>query len=82
MDELSKLSDIELKNKLANLKEDLEDVKNERSFIFKQSGVHVSSSKVAIQMEEYDTDIEKLNASIAKCEQEFEQRNREQQEGI
>ena len=33
MDELSKLSDIELKNKLTQLKEDLGDVENERSFI-------------------------------------------------
>ncbi|AFA49131.1 hypothetical protein [Acetobacterium woodii] len=75
MDELNKLSDVELKNKLADLKEDLEDVENERSFIFKQSGVHVSSSKVSIQMEEYDTDIENLTASIAKCEKEIKRRN-------
>lgn len=75
MDELKKLSDLELKQKLASFKEDLEDVENERSFLFKQSGVHVSSSKIATQMEEYDADIENLNASISKYEKEIEQRN-------
>jgi preprotein translocase subunit SecA len=75
MDELSKLSDAELKNKLASLKEDLEDVENERSFIFKQSGMHVSSGKIVAQMEEFDADITKLKAQICECTDEIEQRN-------
>lgn len=74
MDELSKLSDIELKNKLANLKEDLADVENERSFIFKQSGMHVSSGKIVAQMEEFDADIKKFTTFIAACDEEIKNR--------
>jgi len=76
MNELSKLSDVELKNKLASLKEDLEDVENERSFIFKQSGMHVSSGKIVAQMEEFDAEIKKLNESITECDEEINGRNR------
>lgn len=75
MDELSKLNDIELKNKLAQLKEDLEDVENERSFIFKQSGMHVSSGKIVAQMEEFDADITKLKTQISECSDEIERRD-------
>ncbi|AWW26267.1 hypothetical protein ACIZ62_06145 [Acetobacterium carbinolicum] len=76
MNELSKLSDVELKNKLASLKEDLEDVENERSFIFKQSGMHVSSGKIVAQMEEFDAEIKKLNECITECDEEINGRNR------
>ncbi|MDZ5726302.1 hypothetical protein [Acetobacterium sp. K1/6] len=76
MNELSKLNDVELKNKLASLKEDLEDVENERSFIFKQSGMHVSSGKIVAQMEEFDAEIKKLNKSITECDEEINGRNR------
>ena len=75
MEELSKLSDIELKDKLAKLKEDLEDVENERSFIFKQSGMHVSSSKVVSQMEEFDADIKRLSDFITQCNAEIKNRD-------
>jgi preprotein translocase subunit SecA len=74
MEELSKLSDIELKEKLARLKEDLEDVENERSFIFKQSGMHVSSGKIVAQMEEFDSESKKLKAFIAECDEEMSNR--------
>ncbi|WP_373483578.1 hypothetical protein [Acetobacterium sp.] len=74
MNELNKLSDIELKNKLAQLKEDLEDVENERSFIFKQSGMHVSSGKIVSQMEEFDAESKKLKESITECDEEIKNR--------
>ena len=74
MDELSKLSDLELKNKLAQLKEDLEDVENERSFIFKQSGMHVSSGKIVTQMEEFDAESKKLKECINECDEEIKNR--------
>lgn len=67
MEDLSKLTSEELKNRLAYLKEELQDVENERSFIFKQSGMHVSSSKIAMQMEEFDTDIKRLKSQIESC---------------
>lgn len=75
MDELSNLSDIELNNKLASLKEDLDDVENERSFIFKQSGMHVSSGKIVAQMEAFDAEITKLKALICECTDEIKRRN-------
>lgn len=75
MDELSKLSDLELKNKLASLKEELDDVENERSFIFKQSGMHVSSGKIVAQMEEFDAEITKLKTHICECTDEIKRRN-------
>ncbi|MBU4440542.1 MAG: hypothetical protein L6276_07885 [Acetobacterium sp.] len=74
MEELSKLSDVELKNKLAKLKEDLADVENERSFIFKQSGMHVSSGKIVAQMEEFDSESKKLKEFIVKCDEEINNR--------
>ncbi|MBI4857241.1 MAG: hypothetical protein HY818_10940 [Acetobacterium woodii] len=74
MEELSKLSDVELKNKLAKLKEDLADIENERSFIFKQSGMHVSSGKIVAQMEEFDSESKKLKEFIAKCDEEINNR--------
>lgn len=76
MEDLSKLSDQELKSRLDNLKEDLQDVEQERSFIFKQSGMHVSSGKVVAQMEEFDGDITKLKAQIGECSDEIKRRNR------
>lgn len=75
MEELSKLSDVELKNKLAKLKEDLEDVENERSFIFKQSGMHVSSGKIVAQMEEFDVESKKLKDCITECDEEIKNRS-------
>lgn len=75
MDKLDKLDDAELKNKLLFFKEELADVENEKSFIFKQSGMHVSSSKVAVQMAEYDADIEALQESIAYCIKELKRRD-------
>lgn len=67
MEDLTKLTSEELKNRLAYLKEELQDVENERSFIFKQSGMHVSSSKIAMQMEEFDTEIKRLKSQIDAC---------------
>lgn len=74
MEKLDKLDDAELKNKLAFFKEELKDVENEKSFVFKQSGMHVSSSKVALQMEEYNNDILALEKSIAYCLNELKRR--------
>lgn len=74
MEELSKLSDIELKNRMAKLREDLEDVENERSFIFKQSGMHVSSGKIVAQMEEFDAESKKLKEAITECDEEIKNR--------
>ncbi|WKY43915.1 hypothetical protein Q5O14_14965 [Eubacteriaceae bacterium ES2] len=69
MKDLTKLTDEELKERLASLKEDLQDTEYERGFTFKQSGVHVSSSKISIQMEEFDSEIARLKEEISACEE-------------
>lgn len=68
MEDLTKLTDEELKSRLNDLKEELQDVENERGFIFKQSGMHVSSSKISLQMEEFDADIKRLKEQMTACE--------------
>lgn len=74
MENLDKLDDLELKKKLAFLKEELADIENERSFIFKQSGMHVSSSKIASQMAEFDAESVKIKECITQCSEEIKQR--------
>lgn len=74
MEKFNELDDLALKNKLAFFEEELEDVENERSFIFKQSGMHVSSSKVVAQMEEYDAEAAVLKERIAECRGEIKRR--------
>ncbi|HEY5557069.1 hypothetical protein [Acetobacterium sp.] len=74
MDELDKLDDAELKNKLVCLKEDLEDSENEKRFVFKQSGMHVSSSKVAQEMAEYNDESLRLQKCIDQVSEEIKRR--------
>lgn len=74
MESLIDLNDLELKNKCAYFEEVLEDNENERSFIFKQSGMHVSSSKVVSQMAEFDAEATALKERIAECQAEMKRR--------
>lgn len=74
MEKFNDLADLELKNKLAFFEEELEDIENEKSFIFKQSGMHVSSSKVVAQMAEFDAEAAVLKERIAECKAEIKRR--------
>jgi len=74
LDNLDKLDVEELKNKLASLKEDLEDSENEKKFVFKQSGMHVSSQKVAAEMAEYNDESLRLQECINQVSEEIKQR--------
>lgn len=71
---MEKLDDREIVKKLAALKKDLADIENEKSFISKQSGMHVSSTKVISQMEEFDSEISILKKKIAECCEEIGKR--------
>ncbi|KNZ41080.1 hypothetical protein [Acetobacterium bakii] len=74
MSKLDDLNDLELKKKLENLVEELKDIENERSFLFKQSGMHVSSSKIAAQMADFDTEAQTVTERIAECIEEIKHR--------
>jgi len=75
MENLNKLDVAELKNKLASLREDLEDSENEKKFVFKQSGMHVSSKKVAEEMAEYNDECLRLQGCIDQVIEELKQRD-------
>lgn len=75
MQKFDKLDDSELKNKLADLEEALEDNENEKLFVFKQPGMHVTSAKVAQEMKEYNDEKSKLQECINQIREEIKQRN-------
>jgi len=75
MGKFDNLNDLELKKKLEAFEEELKDIENERSFIFKQSGMHVSSSKVVAQMDEFDAEALTVKEHIAECLEEIKKRN-------
>lgn len=60
-----KMSVEELEKRLVRLKENLEDIEEERSFVLGQRGIHLSSSVV----EKYQIEINDLNESISEVEE-------------
>jgi hypothetical protein len=54
----------ELNEYLSKLKGDLEEVQEERLFVFKQTGLHVSASTV----KKYESEVENLKGRIAEVE--------------
>lgn len=60
-----KMSIEELERRLVRLKENLEDIEEERSFVLGQRGIHLSSSVV----EKYQIEINDLNESISEVEE-------------
>lgn len=60
-----KMSIPELEKKLAELKDYLEDVEEERSLVLGQTGIHLSSAIVG----KYETEIEQINQHINEIEQ-------------
>lgn len=75
MEEPGKLKDSELMKRLTALKEELEELQIERNFVLGQTGLHVSSSKVAQQAREYEAETLRLQERIAQVEQEVKRRN-------
>ncbi|MBC3805551.1 hypothetical protein GH808_14125 [Acetobacterium fimetarium] len=74
MTHFNKLNDAELLRKFEMIKEDLEDVENEKKFTANQSGVHTSAGKVIAQMEEFESEISELKEQIAQCSEEIKKR--------
>lgn len=77
MENLSGLKDSELMQKLTVLKEDLEEVQIEKKFVLGQTGLHLSGSKIAQQMREYEEDTLRLQGLIAEIEAEIKWRGLE-----
>lgn len=65
MIDLEKMSIEELEKRLIRLKENLEDIEEERSFVLGQRGIHLSSSLV----EKYQIEINDINESINEVEE-------------
>jgi len=65
MIDFEKMSIEELEKRLVRLKEYLEDIEEERSFVLGQRGIHLSSSVV----EKYQIEINDLNESINELEE-------------
>ena len=74
MTNYNELNDADHLKKLDTLKEDLEDVENEKKFTANQSGVHTSAGKVIAQMEEFESEISKLKEQITLCNEEIKKR--------
>lgn len=68
---LEKMSIEELEKRLIRLKENLEDIEEERSFVLGQRGIHLSSSVV----EKYQIEINDLKESINELEELLRQKH-------
>ncbi len=65
MNNFENMSIPELEKKLENLKDDLEDTKEERSLVLGQTGIHLPGSTV----KKFETEIEELNQRINELEE-------------
>ncbi|UWG97574.1 MAG: hypothetical protein WHF31_06340 [Candidatus Dehalobacter alkaniphilus] len=68
MEKPNTMEDSELRKQLTVLKEELEELQIEKNFVLGQTGLHVSSSKVAQQAREYEEDTIRLQGLIAEIE--------------
>lgn len=75
MEELRQLENSELMKHLTTLQEELEDLQTEKKFVLGQTGLHISSSKVAIQTQEYDDEILRFKERITLAEAEIKRRD-------
>ena len=65
MQDLADMTPAELEAHLSKLREDLEEIEEERMFVLGQTGLHVSASKVS----KYEADVGRLKSSIEEAEQ-------------
>ncbi|MDI6813026.1 MAG: hypothetical protein QMC95_11965 [Desulfitobacteriaceae bacterium] len=71
MENLAKLDRAVLERRLQNLEDELEELEEEKSFVLKQTGLHVSGGKV----KQYDAQTKALQESIAEIRSELEARD-------
>ncbi|OBR90114.1 MULTISPECIES: hypothetical protein [Clostridium] len=65
MYDFEKMSIPELEKKLAEFKDSLEDIEEERSLVLGQRGIHLSSAAVG----KYEAEIEQINKRINELEE-------------
>jgi ElaB/YqjD/DUF883 family membrane-anchored ribosome-binding protein len=53
-----------VKEQIAKLQEELEDLREERKFTLGQTGVHISAKKIIALRERYDSEISELEQRI------------------
>jgi len=70
MEDLSLLRDEDLTRRLQTLSEELEEVEEERSFVLKQTGLHLPGHTVR----RYETQTQTLKESITELKLELERR--------
>lgn len=70
MEDLAKLDRAALEQRLRNLEDELEELEEEKSFVLKQTGLHVSGGKV----KQYDAQTKALQESIAEIRAELKAR--------
>lgn len=70
MEDLAKLDHAVLERRLQNLEDELEELEEEKSFVLKQTGLHVSGGKV----KQYDAQTKALQESIAEIRSELKAR--------
>lgn len=68
MEDLSVLRSEDLTRRLHMITEELEELEEERSFVLKQTGLHLSGHTV----KRYDAEVQTLKESIAELMAEFE----------
>lgn len=71
MEELTKLANAELERRLKTLEEELEELEEEKSFVLKQTGLHVGGGKV----KQYEAQTQVLQESIAEIRAELKARS-------
>lgn len=70
MEDLSILRDEDLARRLQTLSEELEELEEERSFVLKQTGLHLPGHTV----KRYESETQALKESITELKTEFERR--------
>jgi hypothetical protein len=73
MEEPSEMTVAELEESLANLRAELEELEEERDFVLKQTGVHLSASEVA----RFEKETSRLRSQIEAAEQMLRSRKSE-----
>jgi flagellar biosynthesis chaperone FliJ len=68
MEDLAKMTSDELDEYLTKLKDDLEEVEEERMFVLGQTGLHVSAKTVS----KYESNINRLKENIEEAEKALE----------
>ena len=71
MEDVSKMKIEELERRLGLLEEELEELEEEKSFVLKQTGLHVSGGK----LKQYESQTISLQQSISELRAELKQRS-------